>query len=184
MRVLALLPDAYDEAGGIAQYNRDWLDALEADRNIGEIRLCCLSAQNLSQPRQGAGKISTIKTMKSKWRFAMAAIVEIHKYSPDIVFCGHQGLLKLLPWLPRKNKWRLWLQLHGIEAWPIAGKKIRRIAMKASLVTCVSRYTRAKALAWVNIEPERIKVLPNTVNENFFFAMRMPSMRSTEEKYC
>jgi len=170
MRVLALLPNAFADGGGIAQYNRDWLAAVAADANVSEIRLCCLSASVEIKDSQVHAKIKKIKTHQSKWRFALSAMSEINAYRPDVIFCGHQGLLKLLPWLPKKNHWRLWLQLHGIEAWPIAVKKVRRVAASSALVTCVSRFTRMKALAWLNMPPEQIKVLPNTVNENFCFS--------------
>lgn len=169
MRVLALLPNAYDDGGGIAQYNRDWLTAVALSEKVSEIRLCCLSDSLEKNNKHRPKKISKEKTLKSKWQFSLAAISEVKNYKPDIIFCGHLGLLKLMPWLPKNNNARLWLQLHGIEAWPIADKKIRRIASKASLVTCVSRFTRGKALAWLNIEPELLKVLPNTFNEDFCF---------------
>ncbi len=168
MRVLALLPNAYDDGGGIAQYNRDLLAALALVASVSEIRLCCLSTASHKNISARSAKITVEKTCRSKWRFSLAAIAEIKRFKPDVIFCGHLGLLKLLAWLPNQKKWKLWLQLHGIEAWPVANKKIRRIASTAWLVTCVSRFTRTKALAWLALEPERIKVLPNTVNENFY----------------
>jgi phosphatidyl-myo-inositol dimannoside synthase len=168
MRVLALLPNAYDDGGGIAQYNRDLLTALALVADVSEIRLCCLSVGSEKKISARPAKISIEKTCGSKWHFGFASIAEIVRFKPDIIFCGHLGLLKLLTWLPNQKKWKLWLQLHGIEAWPVANKKTRRIASTAWLVTCVSRFTRTKALSWLALEPERIKVLPNTVNENFY----------------
>src|SRR5262249_51211259 len=35
------------------------------------------------------------------------------------------------------------------------------------LVLCVSRYTRARVIEWAAIAPERVLVLPNTVNDAF-----------------
>ncbi len=167
MRVLALLPNAYDEGGGIAQYNRDWLAAIALSSQVSEIKLCCLGSsahKRLSMPHE---KIKQMRVFNSKWRFSLAAIADVWRFKPDVVFCGHFGLLKLLPWLPNKKTYKVWLQLHGIEAWPMAAKKMRAIAARLSLVTCVSRFTRMKALLWLHIPPENIKVLPNTIGKAF-----------------
>ncbi len=167
MRVLALLPNAYHDGGGIAQYNRDWLLAVSSVKAVSEIHLCCLGTGSADAQDKMPEKISGMQTRQSKWRFALAAIQEVRHFEPDIIFCGHFGLLKLVRWLPKKQHWKLWLQLHGIEAWPLASRNMRTIAAKADFVTCVSRFTRSKALAWLNIAPEKIRVLPNTVHENF-----------------
>jgi phosphatidylinositol alpha-1,6-mannosyltransferase len=62
---------------------------------------------------------------------------------------------------------RLWVQVHGIEAWQELSFLHRRAVETAFLVTSVSRYTRWRLLEWVGIDPARVKVLPNTVDRRF-----------------
>jgi phosphatidylinositol alpha-1,6-mannosyltransferase len=62
---------------------------------------------------------------------------------------------------------RLWVQVHGFEAWEELSTLHRRSAETAAVVTSVSRYTRRRLLKWVGIDPSRVKVLPNTVDQRF-----------------
>jgi phosphatidylinositol alpha-1,6-mannosyltransferase len=59
------------------------------------------------------------------------------------------------------------VQVHGIEAWRRRGPFHRHGLAAATLVTCVSRYTRARLLAWADVPPHSVRVLPNTVASNF-----------------
>ena len=60
---------------------------------------------------------------------------------------------------------RLWLQVHGVDAWAPPARLVRWGAEQADLVTSVSRYSRQVVLSrWWNGEPARVRVLPNTVD--------------------
>ena len=61
----------------------------------------------------------------------------------------------------------VWLQIHGIEAWQRPSLLQRWAAEHAQLVTAVSRHTRRQFLTWANCPPEKVRVLPNTVDERF-----------------
>jgi len=62
---------------------------------------------------------------------------------------------------------RLWVQVHGLEAWQNVPRLHRRLIESAMLVTSVSRYTRRRVLDWAAIDPARVKVLPNTVDPRY-----------------
>lgn len=51
--------------------------------------------------------------------------------------------------------------------WPWPSRLQRGALEGADLVLCVSRYTRAAVLGWAAIAPERVLVVPNTVDEEF-----------------
>src|SRR5262249_48925158 len=85
----------------------------------------------------------------------------------DVVFCGHLFMAPLAAAIARLIRARLWVQVHGIEAWrPLSGQH-RKSGETATLVTSVSRYTRRRLLEWVAIDPTRVKVLPDTVDPRF-----------------
>jgi phosphatidyl-myo-inositol dimannoside synthase len=62
---------------------------------------------------------------------------------------------------------RLWVQLHGVDAWQELPWLYHRSLESADLVLSVSRYTRRRLLEWLGIDPVRVKVLPNTVDPRF-----------------
>jgi phosphatidylinositol alpha-1,6-mannosyltransferase len=62
---------------------------------------------------------------------------------------------------------KLWVQLHGIEAWQPLSWACNQALHRAALMTAVSRYTRRRLLAWLSVDPNKVKVLPNTVNAHF-----------------
>jgi phosphatidylinositol alpha-1,6-mannosyltransferase len=85
----------------------------------------------------------------------------------DLVFCGHLYMSPLAAGVARVLEVPLWLQLHGVEAWKRPSLLVRNAAERATLVTAVSRYTRRRFFNWANIDPVRVKVLPNTVDPRF-----------------
>jgi phosphatidylinositol alpha-1,6-mannosyltransferase len=57
--------------------------------------------------------------------------------------------------------------VHGTDAWQQLSGLHRRAAEAATLITSVSRHTRRRLLAWVGIDPGRVKILPDTVDPRF-----------------
>ncbi|MGV8840404.1 MAG: glycosyltransferase family 4 protein, partial [Bauldia sp.] len=85
----------------------------------------------------------------------------------DIVFCGHLYAVALADAAARIRRSRLVVQLHGIDAWAPPRPRARRAFGHADLVLAVSRFTRAAAIGWSAVPPERFVVLPNTVRDVF-----------------
>jgi phosphatidylinositol alpha-1,6-mannosyltransferase len=61
----------------------------------------------------------------------------------------------------------LWIQVHGVEAWHELPPLYRRAIERADMITAVSRDTRRRLLSWADIDPARVKILPNTVDPRF-----------------
>jgi phosphatidylinositol alpha-1,6-mannosyltransferase len=98
----------------------------------------------------------------------MAALRAAYTERPiQVVFCGHLYMAPLAAGIAKLLGAQLWVQLHGIEAWKELSDLNRRSVQSATLVTSVSRYTRRRLLEWADIDPLRVKVLPNTVDPRF-----------------
>jgi phosphatidyl-myo-inositol dimannoside synthase len=166
LRVLALVTDGFGGSGGIAQYNRDLISGLAASRCVGHVRV--LARTGDATLAVVPDKIHHRPPLRSKPAYAMAAIQAALMDGPwDWVFCGHVNLMPLAAASARVAGARLWLQVHGIEAWePLRGMR-RRAVERADFVTAVSRYTRSRFLTWADVDPARVRVLPNTVAEVF-----------------
>jgi phosphatidyl-myo-inositol dimannoside synthase len=165
MNLLALVSDAFGGQGGIAQYNRDLLNALSAAEPGNRI---------LVVPRHGRARPSElpagIKQLAPavKYRFGLAALRAAIVEGPfDAVFCGHIHLAPLAATVAALLRRPLWLQLHGTEAWRPLSLAQRWSAERAALVTAVSRFTRRRFLANSRIDPTRVRVLPNTIGASF-----------------
>jgi phosphatidylinositol alpha-1,6-mannosyltransferase len=73
-----------------------------------------------------------------------------------------------LAWLiARATGARFIIQTHGVEAWPRPRFLTRRAVERADLIMAVSRDTRARVLDWARIAPERVRVVSNTMAEDF-----------------
>ncbi len=166
MRVLALVTDAFGGTGGIAQYNRDFLAALAAADTVSDVLVLPRQAQPFTDalPRT----LRQLPPIHARIPYSLEAY-RVSRALPraDVIFCGHIFMSPLAAFLARRHRARLWIQTHGIDAWePYTG--IARVAARtADLVTCVSRFTRDRLLAWLDLEPWRVRVLPNTVGEAF-----------------
>src|SRR5262245_50892481 len=99
------------------------------------------------------------------WSARALALVARSRF--DVIFCGHLSAAPLAAALARLLRRPLWLQVHGIEAFGPCGGAIRHAVERAALITAVSRHTRGRLLTWADVDPARVRILPNTVSVAF-----------------
>jgi phosphatidylinositol alpha-1,6-mannosyltransferase len=165
LRVLALVTEAFGGHGGIAQYNRDFLSSLAACDSIGEVIV--LPRASPMPPGPLPFGVRQLCPVQGKLAYSLASIQAAMRSPIDVIFCGHLHMAPLAAAVAALARARLWVQVHGLEAWCSPSGLHRRSIETAALVTSVSRYTRRRLLEWVGIEPARVKVLPNTVDPRF-----------------
>ena len=166
MRILALVTDAYGGYGGISQYNCDFCRALSQSELIAEVVVLPRAGQAgaLKLP----AKVRQLPPQRNKFSYVASALRIAATSGPfDLIFCGHIHLIPLASMIGQFLGQPVWLQTHGIEAWKRPRGPVRRQTQRAALITTVSRHTRGKVLGWANIDPQRIRVLPNTVRPLF-----------------
>jgi len=169
VRILALVGDCYGARGGIARYNQDLFECLAGAGAAGA------KVELLVVPRLGDANGLALPTGIRQWppmfgrvRYSLSALWIAWRHRPiDVVFCGHVFMAPLAWGLARLFRARYWLQTHGIDIWaPQQG--LKRAAIEAAdLVTAVSRLTRHRLLGWTDLDPHRVRVLPNTVRDVF-----------------
>jgi phosphatidylinositol alpha-1,6-mannosyltransferase len=161
---LAIVTDAFGGRGGIAQYNRDFLEALAETEAVSSITVLPRQAPDFVTPPE------KIKQMPARagWIAYSVGAVSMALFRPiDIVFCGHLFMSPLAVLIARLKGAKLIVQTHGVEAWKKPSRAQRAALEAADLVLCVSRHTRAAVLSWADIVPERVLVVPDTVREAF-----------------
>ena len=169
IRVLALLTDSIGAGGGIAQYNRDWIEA--ATDAGAQVDLCAFTAQVPAADLLPRGSRLRCAT-QSRAGLVLSALRSARERTHEIVFCGHLHLAGVAAAAARIAAAPMWLQAHGIEIWDRPGSLRRAASERAELVTSVSRHTRRQILTWLRGDPRRVRVLPNTVGESFTMGSR------------
>jgi phosphatidylinositol alpha-1,6-mannosyltransferase len=164
MRLLALLTDGFGAGGGIARYNQALMGALSHSALVSDVLvLPRFAASSAATP----AKVHQLKPSPGRAAWIARALALAARRPLDAVFCGHLNAVPLAAAIARLQRAPLWVQVHGIEAWQRRGPWHRHGLAAATLVTCVSRYTRDGLLAWANVPPHSVRVLPNTVASNY-----------------
>ena len=162
--LLALVTDAYGGRGGIAQYNRDLLNALIETGAVSSILAVPRWAEEGGSTPRG---IQQVSPRHERIAYSLTAFRTALGHRIDVVYCGHLFMAPLALLVARLKNAKLIVQMHGIEAWQRPRALVRKAVEAANLVLCVSRHTRGAVLQWAAIPPERIVVLSNTVGEDF-----------------
>jgi phosphatidylinositol alpha-1,6-mannosyltransferase len=161
LRILALLTDGFGAGGGIARYNQNLMTALSLSDAVSEV----VAVPRFGEASSSApAKISQLPPVSGKAGWVSRALTLAARRPFDVIFCGHFNAAPLAGLIARLTSRPLWLQAHGIEAWEARGCAGRLAVENSTLVTAVSRCTRARLLAWADIDPARVRVLPNTIS--------------------
>ena len=116
LRVLALVTDAFGGYGGIAQYNRDFLSALAQCEGVDEVIV--LPRAGASSPDTMPCGVRQLRALKGRLAYSFAALERARAHRPiDVVFCGHLFMVPLAAVTAKLLNARLWVQVHGVEAW-------------------------------------------------------------------
>ena len=178
MKVLGLFTDGYGGSGGMAQFNKDFLDALSKGSTIKKIDSLALCGEQSYE--EIPNNISwNIVDNKMKYVLQCFKLALFNKY--NLIICGHINLIILASILKLKLRSKLWTLTHGIEVWEAPGPIKKRCFNGSDLVTTVSRYSRKMILNWSHLDNHRVKILPNTIDLNFFKPGKRPDY--LENKY-
>lgn len=162
---MALMTDAFGGYGGIAQYNRDFLTALNALDPNGQIHVLPRIAPEVVEHLPG--RVIQHSPLRSRIAYSIAAIRLALKLRPDIVVCGHLYHGPLARRIAAMNGAKLTSQLHGTEVWKPLAKKHLHPLEKSDLVFCVSEDTRRRYLAQREGSHDNTVVIHNTVDSRF-----------------
>jgi hypothetical protein len=89
----------------------------------------------------------------------------------DLIVCGHIHLIPLAVAAATILDAQVVLVIHGIEAWqPSARTLVNRMLSRVTAVIAVSEHTRRRFLAWSGLPPEKVRLLPNAIQEKLFGA--------------
>jgi phosphatidyl-myo-inositol dimannoside synthase len=169
INIVMLLTDGFGSVGGIAKFNRDFMQALDAsaltERVYALPRLIpdpieeCIQESVVYDRKAAAGKVAFLRRIL--WYAWQGS-------KPDLVICGHLNLLPAAWLLARFRGARLALIIHGVEAWKGRGWLYRFMLRSVDCTVAVSRYTAGRFSAWSKVSHGKVFILPNCVDLNLF----------------
>lgn len=170
LRVLMLLSDGFGGVGGIAKFNRDFLQALDAcaivervqalPRLIPEQIQAVIPEAIVYDRRAARGRAAFIFRLWAHWW---------HDGRIDLLICGHLNLLPFAWVLARICGARLVLIIHGIEAWEPSRRPFAyQLARTVDGFISVSRYSAEKFSRWSKVPMDRAFILSNCVDLDRF----------------
>jgi phosphatidylinositol alpha-1,6-mannosyltransferase len=163
-RVLALVSDAYGGTGGIAQYNRDFLDAIAGHEGVSEVvvvpRVIARDIHPLppKTKHENAAAGSKIRFM---WRVDKLAG---QKDKFDLVVCSHINLLPAAYFAARRCRAHLMVLVYGIEVWDRGSWLQRYMMHRTDAVVAISAFTIKKLRQWAVIAGDRVSLIPNAID--------------------
>src|SRR5262249_9673067 len=117
IRIQMLLTDAFGGFGGISQFNRDFLAALNACSSVERVHALRRLITEPIEELIPEAVIFNRKASRSRAAFATQLLRHsLHEHRADLVICGHLNVLPLAWLAARYQEARLALIVHGIEA--------------------------------------------------------------------
>lgn len=163
-RVLALVTDAYGGTGGIAQYNRDFLESIAAHPTIDEVvvvprvivrELQPLPAKVTHLAQSAGSKLEFLRTVASVSRSRGAF---------DLVVCAHVNLLPAAWLAARRMNARLLVMCYGLEVWNPGNWPKRYMLHRTDAIVAISAFTVKRLREWAVIAGDRISLVPNAID--------------------
>jgi phosphatidyl-myo-inositol dimannoside synthase len=91
----------------------------------------------------------------------------VHK-RPQHVYCGHVNLASLVGIFCQTLGIPYTVMTHGKEVWSPLPNSVKTSLQKADRIWAVSHYTRDIAIRVNQLDPQKIKILPCSVNGSYF----------------
>jgi glycosyltransferase involved in cell wall biosynthesis len=162
--VLALVTDAYGGTGGIAQYNRDFLESIAAHPTIDEVVVVPRVIARELQPLPAKVKhLAARAGSKLKFLRTVASLSQ-STGAFDLVVCGHVNLLPAAWLAARRMKARLLVVCYGLEVWNPGNWPKRYMLHRTDAIVAISAFTVKRLREWAVIAGDRISLVPNAID--------------------
>lgn len=169
MRVLMLVTDAHGGFGGIAQYNRDVIDAMSGMDAVNEIVVLprLIADPEFEDPHKTRYVRSASQGLKSfLWYSALEAL---RGATYDLVYCAHINLLPVAAAISRVARCPLVLAIYGTDGWEKPGSRLTTAALSSvSLVISISQLTLDRFLGWVPDLNAEKAIVPNAIRAEHY----------------
>ncbi|NUJ81650.1 glycosyltransferase family 4 protein [Methylocystis sp. FS] len=159
-----LATDAHGGFGGIAQYNRDVIDALSGLPSVAEITVVprIISSPEFASPPKTRYVRSASGVLL---KFIFCSLREgLFRGSYDLVYCAHLNLLPLAASITKIRRRPLVLAIYGIDAWSKPPSALTRAALACvDVVISISQLTLDRFKSWAKPLRAELAIVPNAI---------------------
>ena len=169
-RILLVLPEVFGATGGIQMFCRSFCLAAGrwAQHNHASVDALVLNDAGAPDSRYvNGGFRHFLSAAKSKPRLLAGYLRHVVPDPPDLVVFGHISLAKLAV-LPGVRLHKLSILTYGIEVWRRLTMTERKALHRADAVLAISEYTRSEILKRNSLSPEKIKLIPPSLDPYWF----------------
>lgn len=165
-------PDLFSSTGGIQAFSRYLINALHAGpfshslRGVIKNDMPGAIPDDLTNNKFSGCGHWPIK-LKAP-RFALECLRHVWRERPSLIVSTHIHFGPIAQIAQLSFGTPYILVAHGIDAWQINNVTRLRALQKANLTLAVSRYTRDRLINGAGLDANRVKILPNTFDENRF----------------
>lgn len=164
MKVLILTPSAYGGYGGIAQYNRDLIEAIALTEGLTKVRVLPRLINFNVNVKQIPVNVEFIEnSAKGLLPFIFECLKNIFcKY--DLVICAHINFVPLAFLISLLYRSKTVLVCYGIDVWSTHQSFIVRKMLKSiDRFWSISDVTKRKMVEWSGVRESLFSILPNAI---------------------
>lgn len=181
-RILLLLPELFESAGGIQMFCRALCYAASqwAQKNGAEVSAIVLNDNAAPDTRYIDDGFHSYTTCGgSKAKFIKSYLKQAATYAPDLVIIGHIALspLLLVPGA-MKRRAKSCVMAYGIEAWRELSPLEKRALQKADRLLAISEFTRSELLKRNPLPESKVELFPCSLDP-YWMASDLPSSEIT-----
>lgn len=168
-RVLILLTEGFGGFGGIAQYNRNLIEALDGLDDVGIIE----GLPRIADAVEGSlpAKLKhNLSGLGGRARYALASLkLGLFGPKPSVVICAHINLITLAWIIARFRRAPLVLLTHGVDVWqPPRGMLANRAVRGANAIVSIGQFSAERMANWVTFLPNQLHYWPNVIRQTAY----------------
>jgi phosphatidylinositol alpha-1,6-mannosyltransferase len=159
-----LASDAHGGFGGIAQYNRDVIDALAGFTTVDEVVVLprAINDQCFAAPTKAHYIVETSTGLLSFISRSLKEGMLGQRY--DLIYCAHINLMPVAVAISRMRGLPLALAIYGTDAWQRPSNWLTVKALDyANLVLSISRLTLDRFMSWCPGLKAATAIVPNAI---------------------
>jgi phosphatidylinositol alpha-1,6-mannosyltransferase len=170
LTILMLLTDAYGGYGGISQYNRDFLSALNASPDVKRVYVWPrIYKDDPSHPIPELVVLEREFSRGKRQYFRHALLALLYHPPIDVVICAHLHLLPIAWLIARTKRAPVSLLVFGIETWrPTNSRLTNFLVSRVDRIISITQLTLAKLQTWTNLQGIKQTIIPPCVDLSVF----------------
>jgi len=159
MRVLFLYLDAFSNVGGIQNFNKYFIKALEDIKSNSDLEFLAYSLYDNNYDERYVSSSNFCGFNSKKTIFTIRSIIQSLK--SDLIILGHINLYPIGLLFKLFGK-KIIVVGHGVDVWENVNSLKKKLLQYSDSVLAVSHFTKGKLIKQHSVAEHKIIIFPNT----------------------